>query len=334
MPKILIIRLSSIGDIIQCMGVVGGILQKFPDAEIHWLVRSDMSQTLSIDNRINRVWAFDKREGFSGLLKMADELKREKFDYVYDAHSNIRSAIIKSKLKLSLSHRPKFTTRSKERLNRILLFLFRINRFPKPFVGIDSFRKPLKRFGITLFDDNFSNYHFSNEIESKFSGLVTDNSITVVPSANWEMKRWSVGHWQSLIKLLPDYRFIILGGPKDYFCEDIASVAPERTLNMAGKSSIMESSYIISQSKFVVSGDTGFLHSADMFKIPTIALMGPTAFGYPARETSVVLSLDLKCMPCTKDGRGRCKDKKYKRCLEDITPNMVADKIIEMINER
>lgn len=330
MPKILIIRLSSIGDIIQCMGVIGGVLQKFPDAEIHWVVRSDMQQTLTIDNRISKIWAFDKKEGFSGLIRMTKELKKEKFDYVYDAHCNIRSGVIKAALKSSICARPKFVTRSKERLNRFLLFNFGINRFPKPFVGVESFRKPLAKIGVSDFSGDFSDYHFSSELECKFKGLVPEKSITLVPSANWEMKRWPVEHWQSLIKLMPDYQFIVLGGPTDTFCADIAAVAPERTVNMAGKSSIMGSSYIISQSKFVVSGDTGFLHSADMFNIPTIALMGPTAFGYPIKSTSKVLSLNLKCMPCTKDGRGGCKDSKYKRCLVDITPQMVVDTILKM----
>ncbi len=333
MTKILIIRLSSIGDIIQCMGIIGGIQLKFPDAEIHWVVRSDMQQTLSIDSRINKIWAFDKSNKLSDLLTMAKELQKERFDYVYDAHCNIRSLIIKSTLKSSLAHRPKFTTRSKQRINRILLFKFGINRFPKPFIGVDSFRKPLEKFGVTQFDDNFSDYHFSQELEEEFENLITDNSITLVPATNWEMKCWPVNHWKELIKLLPDHRFIILGGPKDTFCEDICSAAPERTINMAGKSSIMGSSYIISQSKLVVSGDTGFMHSADMFKIPTIALIGPTAFGFPARDTSHICSLNLKCMPCTKDGSGRCKDKKYKRCLEDITPQMVAERVIEMCKQ-
>ncbi|MFI3263082.1 MAG: glycosyltransferase family 9 protein [Rikenellaceae bacterium] len=327
MTKILIIRLSSIGDIIQCMGVIGGIRHKFPNAEIHWVVRKDMQQTLTIDNRVDKIWAFDKKEGFAGLLRMTNELKKEKFDYVYDAHSNLRSFVIKNILKCSILNKPRFTTRSKERFNRLLLFTFGINRFPKPFVGVDSYRKPLRKFGVDQFEDDFSDYHFPKELEEKFGSLVTDNCITLVPSANWEMKRWSVSHWKKLIELLPDFNFIVLGGPSDVFCEDICRVAPERIINMAGKSSIMGSSYIISQSKFVISGDTGFLHSADLFKVPTLALMGPTAFGFPSQPTSIICSLNLKCMPCTKDGRGKCKDKKYKRCMEDLTPEMIAEKV-------
>ena len=98
MAKFLIIRFSSIGDIIQCMNVVNGIKNHFPDAEIHWIARKDMGSFLNMDKRIDRVWGFDKKTGFKGLLQMARQLKAEKFDYIYDAHSNIRSNILKAVL--------------------------------------------------------------------------------------------------------------------------------------------------------------------------------------------------------------------------------------------
>ena len=91
-PKFLIIRFSSIGDIIQCMGIIGGIKKHFPHATIHWVTRQDMAPILAIDDRIDQIWPFDKREGLSGLLHLARRLKKEEYDYIYDAHSNIRSA--------------------------------------------------------------------------------------------------------------------------------------------------------------------------------------------------------------------------------------------------
>ncbi len=327
MPKFLIIRLSSIGDIIQCMGVVGGIRQKFPDAEIHWIARSDMAQTISIDARIDKVWKFNKKQGFWGLVELSKRLREERFDYVYDAHSNIRSSIIKRVLGSPLCFHTKFIKRPKMRLKRMLLSYFRISRFELPFVGVESYRKPLARWGITQFDDSPVEYHFSPTITSKFDHFIKERTITLVPSANWEMKRWPVSHWKSLIELLPDHDFVVLGGPSDHFCEEIAAVAPERVINMAGKSSIMESSYIVSQSNVVVSGDTGFMHSADLFGVPTIALIGPTAFGFPYRPTSEIMSVEMKCRPCTKDGRGECLDKTYQRCMVDITPQRVAEKV-------
>ena len=98
MPKFLIIRFSSIGDIIQCMGIIDGIREHFPDAEIHWIARKDMSSFLAMDNRIGKIWAFDKALGLKGLLKIARQLREEHYDYIYDAHSNIRSNILRLKL--------------------------------------------------------------------------------------------------------------------------------------------------------------------------------------------------------------------------------------------
>ncbi|MFI3332724.1 MAG: glycosyltransferase family 9 protein [Rikenellaceae bacterium] len=309
------------------MGIVGGIRQHYPSAEIHWIARADMAETLSIDQRIDKVWSFDKGEGLKGLLSLCRTLKAERYDYIYDAHNNIRSTIIKLKLRSLFGHRPQIVTRSKDRLKRILLFKFGINRFEWPFIGVDSFRKPLRKWGINQFDDSYSDYRFTEAISSKFKDLVGAMCITLIPSANWEMKRWPVSHWRSLLELLPEYNFVVLGGPSDTFCAEICNAAPERAINMAGRSSIMESSYIVSQSKVVVSGDTGFLHSADLFGVPALALMGPTAFGFPARPTSEIFALDMKCRPCTKDGRGGCKDSLYQRCMVEITPQMVAQRV-------
>ncbi len=313
------------------MGVIGGIRHHFPDAEIHWIARSDMAQTLSIDERIDRVWSLEKSEGSEGLKRICRSLQAEGFDYVYDAHNNIRSCVIKHYLRRPFRRTPRIVVRSKNRIKRLLLFKLGVNRFDWPFIGVDSFRKPLKKWGVTTFDDSFDDYKFSEQITQKYKDLITPNTITLIPSANWEMKRWPVEYWQRLIELLPEHRFVVLGGPSDHFCADICAVAPERTVNLAGKCSIMESSYIVSLSRLVVSGDTGFMHSADLFKVPTIALMGPTAFGFPARESSHIVTLNLPCQPCTKDGRGACKDPIYKRCLVEIAPESIASKVARFL---
>ena len=319
MTKFLIIRFSSIGDIIQCMGIIGGIRERFADVEIHWITRKDMVGTLSMDGRIDKIWAFDKETGLAGLLKMAADLRKEHFDYIYDAHSNIRSNILKLIVSPLPFVKPYVALRSKERGKRFLLFKLGINHFDKPFRGMVSFQKPLKKWGIT---------HFPDEIRSKYENFVTKDMITLVPSANWEMKRWPVSYWKELVALLPEYRFVILAGPKDTFCEEIRSAAPERVVNLAGQTSLMESSYIVLCSNLVISADTGFMHGADLFRVPAFALMGPTAFGFPTGPTVEILETALPCRPCTKDGRGKCKLAVYQKCMVDITPQQVAEKII------
>lgn len=325
--KILIIRFSSIGDIIQCMGIISGIRNRFPEAEIHWLARKDMSSFLSMDKRVDKIWAFDKKEGLTGLLRIADLLKKEQFDYLYDAHSNIRSNIVKLKLRPIFGKRPRYALRSKERGKRFLLFNFGINKFPWPFRGVESYRLPLKKWGITDFSSDYSDWSFPEGFAAKLDPLITPRTITLVPSANWPMKRWPEAHWKDLVRLLPEYRFIILAGPSDTFCEEIKETAPERVINLAGKTSLLESCYLVHRSNLVVSADTGFMHAADLFRIKTLALIGPTAFGFPTGDTVETLETTLSCRPCTKDGRGKCKQKTYQKCMVDITPRQVSLRI-------
>lgn len=331
MPKILIIRFSSIGDIIQCMGIISGIRQHFPDAEIHWIARQDMASLLTTDPRINKIWAFDKAQGLPGLLSIAQQLRKEKFDYVYDAHSNIRSNILRFNLSLSLGHHPHILIRKKQRYKRFLLFRLGINRYEWPFRSVESYRKPLKKWDIYQFPDNYKDWHFPDSTQQRFGHLTDGPTVTLVTSANWEMKRWPVSHWQQLIRLLPEYRFILLGGPSDTFNENIRSVAPERITDLTGKANLVEACYVVHQSKLVISADTGFMHAADLYRIPTLALIGPTAFGFPTGPTAEILDVNLPCRPCTKDGRGNCKQKIYQKCMVDITPERVAQRVRHLL---
>lgn len=337
MPKkFLIIRLSSIGDIIQCMPCVDAIKNKYPDAEIHWFARKDMSSFLAMDNRIDKIWGFDRKDGFKGIIKQARELKKENYDFVYDAHSNIRSNILKFYL-LPLFRRlrkvkPQYTLRSKERFKRVLLFKFGINKFPKPFKGMESYLNPLTKLGLKDFSRHYDDWQFPKDYSEKFRNLFSDEkTICIVPSANWEMKRWPVSHWKELITLLGDYHFNILAGPDDVFCKEIAKAAPLRVNNLAGKTSLLESCYIVSQSRLVVSADTGFMHAADLFNTKCLALIGPTAFGYPTGKSVKVMETNLSCRPCTKDGRGKCKQDIWQKCMVDISAEQVSKRAKEII---
>lgn len=335
MRKVLIIRFSSIGDIIQCMSITKGIKNSWSDAEIHWITRKDMSAMLHTDPHVEHIIEFDKELGIWGLLKLALKLRKEKYDYIYDAHLNIRSKVVKFILSPWLLRifglAPKCVSREKNRIRRLLFFSFNMRSAIKlPFRGMLSFQKPLKKWGIKFNNNLSKKWRFPAEtIERIDNGILKDflsdniPAITIIPSAAWPLKRWPVSHWMKLIALLPDYKFIILAGPDDSFCWEIEGIAPNRTLNLAGQTSLMDSFYIVSRSQFVISADTGFLHAADLFGINSIALMGPTAFGHPSGNTVKVLEIDLPCRPCTKEGNRECKLMEDRKCLVDISPEMV-----------
>ncbi|MFT3741005.1 MAG: glycosyltransferase family 9 protein [Breznakibacter sp.] len=329
MEKILIIRFSSIGDIIQCMSVSGGIKQRFPNAQLHWVTRSDMASLLKIDPRIDFIWECDRKAGLGQFLTLAFRLRKEGFTHVYDAHSNIRSNILRAIFLCTFSS-CKWVTRYKNRIKRLLLFKFRLNLFPKPFRAFESFQKPLSKWGIQNFPHLTTNVLFPMQVQNKVKGLLdgfwgdSTNWIVLVPSAAWELKRWPVEYWIRLIELLSTYRFVVLGGPSDTFCEEIEKTDPTRVVNLAGKTSLLESFCVVYNAPYVISGDTGFLHAADLFDKPGAAIIGPTAFGFPTGEKMKVMEVDLPCRPCTKDGNVKCKLKEYKKCIMDVRPEDVA----------
>lgn len=332
--KILIIRFSSFGDIVQAMGTLAPLHRKFPEGKVHWLTRSDMAGLLAHNPSVDKLWSFDRKSGLVGLIRLALELRKERFTHVYDAHANIRSLLVALILRFRFTP-PYFLKRSKERLKRIMLFKFRKNYFPRPYRGMISFLTPLKKWQVDFDESSLCHdWNFSENEKRKVQlildekGLKANEFVALAPSAAWEMKRWPLNHWAELIKLLPNHKLVILGGPQDHFCEELAAIAPERTLNLAGKLSLMESSYLVKLSSGLVSADTGLIHVADILGKKGLALLGPTAFGFPTSPLIQIVDVNLPCRPCTKDGRGKCSMDVYQKCMVDIGPQRVAQLVI------
>lgn len=324
--KVLIVRFSSFGDIIQCSSIVEHLRRRFQDAEIHWVTRNEFKNLVSLNQSVDKVLAIDKSTGIRGLIYLALKLRRENYTHVYDAHHNLRSGILRLVLMLKFNS-PNLIVRSKDRLKRILLFYFRINLFPKPFRGIDSYLSPLKKWDIAFTTMAIPVRWKFQELNCDF---VNKKFISFVPSAAWEMKRWPIDHWKKLVTLLPNVNIVLLGGKEDVFCEDISEIDPSRVINLAGKLSLIESCDIINKSQLVISADTGLLHVADVLGISAISLMGPTAFGFTASSKIKTLETELACRPCSKDGRGKCSQDIYQKCMVDITPEKVAREILNL----
>lgn len=311
------------------------------DADVHWITRSDLTPMLSTNPNLHKIWSYDKKTGLLGLFKMVALLRQEKFDYVYDAHQNVRSFIVRALLGIPrLKRGMKLAVRRKKRIARFRFFQFNVrSALPMPFKAVRSFQAPLASWGLDFKKEYSTEWKFTDEVVARGKELVCTvfdegKCITIVPSAAWELKRWPVEYWQELVRSMPDYRFVIIAGPDDLFTKEIEAVAPDRVINLAGKTSVLESFYIISKSNIVVSADTGFLHAADLFHINAIALMGPTAFGHPTGSSVKVLEINsLRCRPCTKAGNTSCMmPNEYRACLLDIKPKQVVKAICDFKN--
>ena len=328
--KILVIRFSSFGDVVQTLSVPSALAQTFPQSEIHWITRKDMAPLLKNHPHIHRIWEFDRKVGLGGLIKLSMQMRAENFTHIYDAHNNMRSHVITWILRPLgiIGVGPIFIRRSIRRWKRFLLFRFRINTFEMPFNGQRDLLEPLQPWGVSKVAPPAPQIFPSEDSTAKAAEVLGDykGAISLAPSAAFFLKRWPKEYWKDLIALMPTEKFVLLGGPEDSFIEDIHAVAPERVLNLAGKCSLQVSSAVVAHSKAVVSNDTGLLHVAEQLGKKTVALMGPAPFGFPSRPSTKIMEIQLSCRPCSKHGQGPCVNKeKFHQCLVDITPAQVAE---------
>ena len=331
--KVLIIRFSSFGDVLQTLSVAGRIAESSPHAKIHWVTRDEFVPLVSSHPKIQKVWSLKKGAGFGEVWNLGTQLRQEGFTHVYDAHNNLRSHILSLRLNGFLAWRMwtgqiKFLRRSIYRWKRFLLFRLRKNLFPKPFSGQFALLEPLAKWGMSTEAPQVPQLYLdTNEVyklKSRFGGKAV---VALAPSASYPLKRWPVEYWKELIKAIPESIFVLLGGPEDKFLAEIAAVDPRRVVNMGGKLSLLESACVVAASKVLVSNDTGLLHVAEQIGKPCIALMGPAPFGFPSRSKTQIFEIELSCRPCSKHGQGPCVNAEYQKCMRDIKPASVADSL-------
>ncbi len=338
--KILIIRFSSFGDVLQTLSVAGLLGESFPQAEIHWITRQEFTPLIEGHPHLHRVWSLRKGAALSDLLRLGLELRSENFTHIYDAHNNLRSHILCWQLNGILAWRVlmgkhHFLRRSIYRWRRFLLFRFRKNLFPKPFTGQFALLEPLQRWGLLpqapAVPQLFLSVQKAQLVKEQIASMGQD-FIALAPSAAFALKRWPLEYWQKLITMFPQQKFVILGGPEDTFLQALQAIAPERVHNFAGRLSLEESAWVVAFAKALIANDTGLMHVAEQLGKPCLALMGPAPFGYPSRPLTRILELDLACRPCSKHGQGPCINLEFHKCLRGLSPEYVAQQLKEVIN--
>ena len=313
MNKLLVIRFSSFGDIVQALGVLPGLKEKFPNMQVDWLTKQQYRELVQVDSQVSKVLSFGK----SSVNEFAKKIAENDYDLIYDAHLSLRSILLFFISKFIYRSKSRWVFRPKSRMKRVLLFSFRVNLFPKPFIGRYSYISPLKELGLknvwAKSDWDFNRVNINKKI------IPNEPYVVFAPSAAWEMKRWPISHWRKLISKYDDKRIILIGGPADHFIEDLYSLDSDRVINYSGKINLLESSFLIKHADYVVSADTGAIHVADILGVNGVLLLGPTAFGGTSGDHIKILEKDLSCRPCSKDGRGKCGQSIYQKCLVDIS---------------
>ena len=336
--KILIIRFSSFGDIIQILPTID--LLSNQGHKVDFLTKKEFKHCIEIHPSLSEKIYFDKNKSlFSELRKINALLLQKRYDYIYDAHNNLRTFLIRGFsfwIRTYGCLRWKklcWIRRSKNRFRRFLFFNLKFKSlFKFPYIAAHHYIYPLKnQFPLSPHDLKLLNpnpkYLENIQDDQSLKFNLPSNFICLAPSAAWPLKRWPLEFFQKLTKVHPEVSFVVIGGPQDEFAKALKG---QNITNLVGDLDWSQTGWVLKHSQALISGDTGVLHWADYMGTPCIGIFGPTAFGHTFRKTSYILNLKLPCSPCSKDGRGDCKIKVTQKCLTHIQPEDVSLKLKEM----
>jgi len=317
--KFLIIRFSSIGDIVLTSPVIRCLKKQVEGARIHYLVKQKFGTLVSANPFIDKVHLFE-----NNLNKTIEELKSENFDYIIDLHNNMRSSLVKLRIRaIPFSFH-------KQNFNKWLLVHLKINRLPGISI-VDRYLDTVKTFGVVNDGKGLDFFIPKKDIVNPVSFPVTFRKgfIVFAIGANHATKRMPVEKIIDLIKNI-NLPVILLGDGNDKIQGDqIVSAAGNNVLNACGLYNINQSASIVKQSKVVISHDTGLMHIAAAFSKKIISVWGNTVpeFGmYPYQpdpNSRIIQVENLKCRPCSKLGFQKCP-KKHFRCMNDINSEQVV----------
>jgi ADP-heptose:LPS heptosyltransferase len=331
--KFLVIRFSSIGDIVLTTPVVRCLKKQLPLAEVHYLIKPKFKMVMEPNPYLNKIHVLQE-----DWDKMIEELKAEKFDYVIDLHHNLRTLRVKKALGV-----PAFSF-NKLNIEKLVFVKLKWNVMPKDLHIIDRYMETVRSFGVVN-DGAGMDYFIPPSAETKQKDIPASHHfgyVALVIGASYFTKKLPVYKLQELCKAI-DHPIILLGAKEEFADgEAIASVDPVKVYNACGKFSLHESADLVRKSKVVIAHDTGLMHIAAALHKPVIAIWGSTtpSFGmvpyygenylaHHAQPYDDVQVHKLWCRPCTKFGRNKCPQSHFK-CMKNIS----ITEIVQKVNKR
>ena len=327
--KILVFRLSSIGDIVLTTALLRCLRNTFSDAQIDFVVKKQFADILRCVPFVSNVIELDSKKGFSELRAIRNRLKNEHYDVALDIHKNWRSMFVCNTIGAKQVFRF-----NKHVFRRWVLTTFHKDIYKEVRPVYLRFIDAAQQIGVVP-DGKYTELVVPEQLSESMKDIFVQANlsfekriIALCPGASFSNKQWQVEKFQQLAKRVVtefDAQVILLGGKKELeMCETIANESG--AVSFAGKFDLSQSIAALSMVSLAVANDTGMLHVSEALGVPVVGIYGPTArqFGYfPILPQSKVAQIEnLQCRPCTKMGMNHCP-KKHFSCMNDISVEMV-----------
>lgn len=316
--KILVIRFSSMGDIIYTTPVVRCLKKQLPGTEVHFLTKPAFKYIYDNNPYLDRLLLLKPT-----LAETIEEITAEKYDYIIDLHNNLRTSLIKLKTGI------KSSTYKKQRIRKWLSLKFNLKLVP-PVHLVERYLKTVKFLGVKN-DGKPIDYYVKAEHDLKKLLPVSHqgNYVAFVIGATHFTKRMPNEKIISICRQI-NQPVVLLGG-EDVKANgnEIASTVGENIYNACGSTSLDESVYLVSKAAKTLGFDTGLTHIAEAFDKPIASIWGgtvPELLGvqpYMVKDAEVI-GITLPCRPCSKFGLEKCPLGHFK-CMRDIPENVMVD---------
>lgn len=325
--KILIIRFSSIGDIVLTSPIIRCIKTQL-NCELHFITKPENAPIVSKNPYINKLHFLAPF-----LWQTIAELRKEKFDYIIDLHHNQRTFIIKLALGVQSFSFPKIN------FEKWLVTQFKINRLPEKHI-VDRYFETVKELNVSNDGKGLEFFMNKNAIHFEPEPYIT----------------WAIGAKQNTKQLpakkiiealnqssFPDLPVLLLGGKEDtekgdYIAEKSTN---KKVKNVAGKLSLEESAQAILHSELLITNDTGLMHIAAALKKPIVSVWGNTIpefgmtpyYGNMGVKNEIIAVKNLSCRPCSKLGYSSCP-KGHFDCMNKITVQELVAAVSKIFSEK
>lgn len=332
--KILIIRLSSIGDIILSFPLIRNLRNKFPKAKIDFMAAQKYRPVLTpIENRLDHILVFDKSRGIQEIKDQRQTLKNKGYDWILDIHNKPRTRL------MLLFSRAKVLRIKKYQVRRWLFVKFRINTYP----AIPVHKKYLHTAPVK-FDNSDPVYlndcnsdRISQKVIKSAPFIKNDHPVALIfPGAKHATKRWPLENYLELAQKIvdsTDYRILLAGDQQDRKMLESIQIQHPKISNICGEFSLLETICLVSHCDLVISNDSGPMHIGALFHKHQIAIFGNTVtdFGFaPQNDRAVIVeNNNLNCRPCSHIGYEKCPKNHFK-CMKGITVSRVYNEFLKL----
>lgn len=322
--KILVVRFSSIGDVVLTTPIVRALKTQL-NCELHFITKKAFTGILENNPNIDKIFTIEK-----SINEVVSELKSEKYDFVIDLHKNLRTFALKRKLGCPSYSFPKLN------LEKWLLVNFKRTSMPEKHV-VDRYFETVIPLGVTN-DFLPCEYHIPAHDEVNISDvfdLAPKSFVSVAIGAQFATKRMPLNKLQGIIQQI-EQPIILVGGPSDTDLSEelVRSFADKVIYTACGNFNLSQSASIVKQSAVLLTNDTGMMHIASCFEIPTVSVWGNTIpeLGmypyFPSKKAlfSIHEVKDLSCRPCSKIGYNECP-KKHFNCMQLQDEKAIAEDV-------